>query len=227
MNPPVAEAAVEAQPFIAVPEAATADETQVFVSADGRRSRFLKRLGQGVAVLTVIWLSALLAGAFGLGRLPGVSLPHVASDSGGASPAAGSFPDGGSGASSGKAGGAANGHAGSRSAESGFSSRHGGALSGPALPGHRESGPSSRHGGSVGGSQPGGAGTGQRGGGASPGPSRSPAAPAKPAKPSTSGSTTSPGKSSSAPGAVHRRGATASPSPNATEHSHKWSTGGG
>jgi hypothetical protein len=227
MNPPVADVAVEAQPFSAAPQAPTTDETQVFVSVDGRRSRFLKGLGQGMAALTVIWLAALLAGAFGLGRLPGVSLPQVASDPGGASPAAGSFPDGGSGPASGKAGGRASGHPGRRSAESASWSRQSGSLSGPALPGQSESGPSLRRGGSVVGSQPGRAGGGQSGGGASPGATKSPGAPAKPSKPSTPGLTTSPGKSSSAPGAAHRRGATASPSPTAMEHSHKWSTGGG
>src|SRR4051812_16694160 len=102
MNPPVADAAVETQPFIAAPEAATSHETQVFVSADGRRSRFLKRLGQAAAALTVLWLAALLAGAFGLGRVPGVPLPQVASHSGGGASAAGDTPSGGSGSASGR-----------------------------------------------------------------------------------------------------------------------------
>ena len=44
----------------------------VFAAADGRRERVLKRFGQVAAVLVALWLAALLAGAIGFGRLPGV-----------------------------------------------------------------------------------------------------------------------------------------------------------
>jgi hypothetical protein len=80
MNPPVSEAAVEARRGL-----------PVFVSADGRRQRMLRVLGRVAAGLTVLWLVALLAGAIGLGRLPGVPLPEAgqtpADEDGTASPA--------------------------------------------------------------------------------------------------------------------------------------------
>src|SRR5438132_12432084 len=44
----------------------------VFASNDGRRERVLKRVGGVAAVLVVLWLAALLAGAIGFGRLPGL-----------------------------------------------------------------------------------------------------------------------------------------------------------
>jgi hypothetical protein len=56
---------------------APASETQVFVAEDGRRAQLLRALGAVAAVLMAIWLVALIAGAFGLGRLPAVPLPHV------------------------------------------------------------------------------------------------------------------------------------------------------
>jgi hypothetical protein len=47
-------------------------ERAVFASPDGRRGRRLRRAGRVVAALIVLWLAALLAGALGFGRLPGV-----------------------------------------------------------------------------------------------------------------------------------------------------------
>ena len=49
----------------------------VFASADGRRARALGLVGRAVGALGALWLVALLAGALGLGRLPGVPLPEV------------------------------------------------------------------------------------------------------------------------------------------------------
>jgi hypothetical protein len=55
-------------------------ERAVFASPDGRRGRRLRLAGRVVAALIVVWLAALLAGALGFGRLPGV--PDLGSASG-------------------------------------------------------------------------------------------------------------------------------------------------
>src|SRR5439155_18552095 len=44
----------------------------VFAAADGRRERVLRIAGRLAAVVVVFWLAALLAGAIGLGKLPGL-----------------------------------------------------------------------------------------------------------------------------------------------------------
>lgn len=44
----------------------------IFAAADGRRERLLRTAARSVAVLVALWLTALLAGAVGFGRLPGV-----------------------------------------------------------------------------------------------------------------------------------------------------------
>jgi len=49
----------------------------VFVSASGNRERALRLGARAVVALVILWLVALLAGALGLGRLPGVPLPDV------------------------------------------------------------------------------------------------------------------------------------------------------
>ncbi len=49
-----------------------ASERAIFVDEGERRARWLGRLGRGAAVLFALWLVALLAGALGFGRLPGV-----------------------------------------------------------------------------------------------------------------------------------------------------------
>src|SRR5215218_9172397 len=78
MTPPITEAAAERLP--------EARRLPVFASADGRRGRALGLVGRVAAGLTLFWLAALLAGAMGLGHLPGVPLPK--SEEGGAAPAA-------------------------------------------------------------------------------------------------------------------------------------------
>lgn len=49
----------------------------VFVSTTGNRERALRLGARVVVALVLLWLVALLAGAVGLGRLPGVPLPDV------------------------------------------------------------------------------------------------------------------------------------------------------
>lgn len=79
MNPPVDQATVEAPP----------DPTRlpVFVSADGYRDRVLRIVGRAAAGLTALWLITLVAGASGLGRLPGLAPPR--DDHGATPPGAG------------------------------------------------------------------------------------------------------------------------------------------
>src|SRR5881409_2884512 len=50
----------------------------VFVSATDRRARLVLAIGAGLATLTVLWVAALLAGAFGLRGLPLVPLSRIA-----------------------------------------------------------------------------------------------------------------------------------------------------
>jgi hypothetical protein len=52
-------------------------EKPVFVSDDGRRRRALRVGAGGAVAVGGVWLIALIAGAFGLGRLSGVPLPPV------------------------------------------------------------------------------------------------------------------------------------------------------
>jgi hypothetical protein len=75
MNPPPLEGAAEA-----LREPA---RLPVFAAKDGRPRRTLALVGRVLAGLTALWLLALLAGALGLGRLPGVALPQAGSDAGG------------------------------------------------------------------------------------------------------------------------------------------------
>jgi hypothetical protein len=51
--------------------------TPVFASPDGRRARALRRAGMIAAALATLWLVALVAGAIGIGRLPGLAFPRV------------------------------------------------------------------------------------------------------------------------------------------------------
>jgi hypothetical protein len=44
----------------------------IFAAVDGRRERLLRTAARSTAVLVALWLTALLAGAVGFGRLPGV-----------------------------------------------------------------------------------------------------------------------------------------------------------
>jgi hypothetical protein len=74
MNPPPLEGAAEALRERARPP--------VFAAKDGHPRRTLSLVGRVLAGLTALWLLALLAGALGLGRLPGVALPHAGSDAG-------------------------------------------------------------------------------------------------------------------------------------------------
>src|SRR4051794_5985773 len=55
--------------------------TPVFASTSGRRARVVRWGALAVAALTGIWIVALLAGALGMGHLPGVSLPDVGNGS--------------------------------------------------------------------------------------------------------------------------------------------------
>src|SRR5919197_3529867 len=80
MNPPVSEAAAEA-----LREPA---RLPIFVARDGRRRRVLRLVGRVVAGLTALWLVALLAGALGLGHLPGIALPQSGSGEAAKSPSA-------------------------------------------------------------------------------------------------------------------------------------------
>ncbi|MCW3064811.1 MAG: hypothetical protein JWN32_1983, partial [Solirubrobacterales bacterium] len=57
--------------------AAGAQERSVFVSPDGRRARLLRALGRIAALITAAWLVALVAGALGFGRMPGLPLPAI------------------------------------------------------------------------------------------------------------------------------------------------------
>jgi hypothetical protein len=52
-------------------------EKPVFVSDDGRRRRALRLAASGAVAVGAVWLVALIAGAFGLGRLSGVPLPPI------------------------------------------------------------------------------------------------------------------------------------------------------
>ena len=88
MNPPVTEAVADALREPRMP--AESRRLPIFVSVDGRRSRVLKLAGRVVVGLTALWLVALLAGATGVGRLPGVPLPEAGSGDSGATPAAAS-----------------------------------------------------------------------------------------------------------------------------------------
>lgn len=51
--------------------------TPVFTSPNGRRDRAVRVGACVLGALTLIWLAALVAGALGMGRLPGVPLPDV------------------------------------------------------------------------------------------------------------------------------------------------------
>jgi hypothetical protein len=53
------------------------EERSVFVSPDGRRARLLRALGRIAALITAAWLVALVAGALGFGRMPGLPLPAI------------------------------------------------------------------------------------------------------------------------------------------------------
>jgi hypothetical protein len=188
----------------------------VFVSADGRRRRVLRLTGRVLAGLTALWLVALLAGVLGLGRLPGVSLPEPATGEDSGSPATSpaatrsraSLP-----------GGAERRAAATRSTRHGSASApatHRRGTSGAVVP-RRASGP---------------------GGASTTRPRPQPHAPA--AKKSPSPAASSPARPSAPanahganphgggkPAKTESPGSRANPSPSGTEHSHKWSTGGG
>ncbi len=212
MNPPISDAAAEA---LREP-----GRLPVFVSTDGRRRRMLRLAGRVVAGLTAPWLIALLAGALGLGRLPGVSLPEVAAGEHADAPAAAPA----------KAHTAS--HSSSHRSAAGLSRHsHKGATSHRSAP----AGPS-RHGRAGGSLAPRPAGS---GGSSTVRPHSQTSAPA-PVNAPAPGS--SPGHAPTAPRA-HGGGGTqgggqpakteppgasrAQPSPTATEHSHRWTTDGG
>lgn len=213
MNPPISDAAAEA---LREP-----GRLPVFVSADGRRRRVLRLAGRVVAGLTALWLVALLAGALGLGRLPGISLPQSVGGEDAQAPAAAreATPPGSS---------RTRGH--ERTTTSG--SRPAASRS----TGHRSSPSASTPGGGRSGVvvvRPGGS------GGPSPAHTRTPAG--TPAATKAPAAGTSPGHSGTAPAghgvASHGSGpparteppgaSRAHPSPSAMEHSHRWSTDGG
>jgi hypothetical protein len=52
-------------------------ERPVFFAEDGRRAQVLRVVVRSAAAVTGVWLIALLAGAFGFGRLPAVPLPPI------------------------------------------------------------------------------------------------------------------------------------------------------
>jgi hypothetical protein len=75
------ELAADGQPLVGetavnlVNDAGMGTRLPVFASSDGRRERLLRAVARLLAGLALLWLAALLAGALGLGRLPGVPLP--------------------------------------------------------------------------------------------------------------------------------------------------------
>jgi hypothetical protein len=52
-------------------------ERQIFVADHGRRVMLIRFSARGAAAVAGLWLIALLAGAFGFGRLPAVPLPPL------------------------------------------------------------------------------------------------------------------------------------------------------
>jgi hypothetical protein len=230
MNPPAKQAADEALP--------ERPRLPVFVSADGRRDRALRLVVRVVAGLTALWLAALVAGAIGLGRLPGLPLPQVGPGHGSAAPTA---PHSASSTEDAQGKGSSS-STGERGGEAKQRSHHGGSRSG-ADGGHSGTVPGRR-------GTSGGAGTSRP---ATPHRTSRPTTPHRtsrpttphrsaPGAPSAPGLTTSPGRSGTAPGTTQRDshdpasppertinpGATrAEPSPSATEHSPRWSATGG
>jgi hypothetical protein len=230
MNPPTNQAAAEALP--------EPRRLPVFVSADGRRDRALRLVVRVLAGLTALWLAALVAGAIGLGRLPGLPLPQVGPGHGSAAPTA---PHSASSTEDAQGKGSSS-STGERGGEAKQRSHHGGSRSG-ADGGHSGTVPGRR-------GTSGGAGTSRP---TTPHGTSRPTTPHRtsrpttphrsaPGAPSAPGLTTSPGRSGTAPGATQRDshdpasppertinpGATrAEPSPSATEHSPRWSATGG
>jgi hypothetical protein len=64
--------AVHDTPAAGAPAGSTMPERPVFAARSHRRPLWLARIGRTVAVLVGLWVVALIAGALGLGRLPGV-----------------------------------------------------------------------------------------------------------------------------------------------------------
>jgi hypothetical protein len=60
-------------------EAGGRDGRPVFVAQDGRRAGVVRTLSVAAMGLMLLWFVALIAGATGVGRLPGVPLPPIAS----------------------------------------------------------------------------------------------------------------------------------------------------
>ncbi|HEX6458922.1 MAG TPA: hypothetical protein VF032_08405 [Thermoleophilaceae bacterium] len=58
-------------------QAAERAERPIFVAEHGRRARILKLVGLGLAAVTAVWLVALIGGATGVVRFPGLPLPSV------------------------------------------------------------------------------------------------------------------------------------------------------
>jgi hypothetical protein len=83
------EAGAHPVPVPGGPEFALAGERDlpIFATHSDRRARLVLGIGGGLTALTVLWLAALLAGAFGLRGLSVVPLPEVGGDG---APAAGS-----------------------------------------------------------------------------------------------------------------------------------------
>ena len=59
-------------------------EPPVFASETHRRARVMRVVGWVLAVLTALWLTALVLGAFGLKPLPGIPVPQLSGTDGGA-----------------------------------------------------------------------------------------------------------------------------------------------
>jgi hypothetical protein len=222
MNPPVDQATVEAPP----------DPTRlpVFVSADGYRDRVLRVVGRAAAGLTALWLITLVAGASGLGRLPGLALPR--DDHGATPPGAG--PSSRSLAESRRMRGPAKGRedrpTGShRRAADASPPAHAPASAHTPASGHAPASPASP-------ASP---------GRYSAGRNTPRTGPARGSRPPTTGprsSPTAPGRSETAPGTAYRgsggeapsgppatapAATRAEPSPSAMEHSRAWSSPGG
>jgi hypothetical protein len=69
-----------ADPARTAPRPGRVLEAQIFADASGRRTRLLRVLALALAALVALWVSAVVAGLFGLGTLPGV--PEFRAESG-------------------------------------------------------------------------------------------------------------------------------------------------
>jgi hypothetical protein len=84
MTPPTATAEFTAAP----PSPPASAERPVFAAKTSARPRALRLAGRAAAGLVGLWLVALVLGAFGFGKVPGIELPRIVGDEAGGDRAA-------------------------------------------------------------------------------------------------------------------------------------------